>query len=65
MLLQRRFIHTPSLGGQRAEPRVGARRLFCHRHRSVSALVELYDVRKGLTLTTEQKADLVEYLKSR
>lgn len=28
-------------------------------------VVELYDARKGLTLTVEQKADLVEYLKSR
>jgi mono/diheme cytochrome c family protein len=28
-------------------------------------VVELYDARKGLMLTAEQKADLVEYLKSR
>ena len=32
---------------------------------TLDAVVELYDVKKGLGLTTEQKADLVEYLKSR
>ena len=31
---------------------------------TLDALVELYDTKKGLTLTAEQKADLVEYLKS-
>ena len=32
---------------------------------TLEAVVELYDARKGLMLTAEQKADLVEYLKSR
>jgi hypothetical protein len=32
---------------------------------TLDAVVELYDARKGLMLTAEQKADLVEYLKSR
>ena len=32
---------------------------------TLDAVVELYDARKGLALTAEQKADLVEYLKSR
>jgi mono/diheme cytochrome c family protein len=31
---------------------------------SLDAVVELYDTKKGLGLTAEQKADLVEYLKS-
>ena len=31
---------------------------------TLDAVVELYDSRKGLNLTAEQKADLVEYLKS-
>lgn len=31
---------------------------------TLDAVVELYDAKKGLTLTAEQKADLVEYLKS-
>jgi len=31
---------------------------------TLEAVVELYDVRKGLGLTAQQKADLVEYLKS-
>jgi mono/diheme cytochrome c family protein len=31
---------------------------------TLDAVVELYDARKGLALTAEQKADLVEYLKS-
>lgn len=31
---------------------------------TLDAVVELYDSRKGLTLTAQQKADLVEYLKS-
>ena len=31
---------------------------------TLEAVVELYDTKKGLTLTAEQKADLVEYLKS-
>ena len=31
---------------------------------TLEAVVELYDARKGLGLTAEQKADLVEYLKS-
>lgn len=31
---------------------------------SLDAVVELYDTRQGLGLTAEQKADLVEYLKS-
>jgi len=31
---------------------------------TLDAVVELYDTRKGLTLTVQQKADLVEYLKS-
>jgi cytochrome c peroxidase len=31
---------------------------------TLEAVVELYDSRKGLGLTAEQKADLVEYLKS-
>jgi cytochrome c peroxidase len=31
---------------------------------TLDAVVELYDSRKGLGLTAEQKADLVEYLKS-
>jgi mono/diheme cytochrome c family protein len=31
---------------------------------TLEAVVELYDSKKGLTLTAEQKADLVEYLKS-
>jgi mono/diheme cytochrome c family protein len=31
---------------------------------TLDAVVELYDTRKGLTLTAEEKADLVEYLKS-
>jgi hypothetical protein len=31
---------------------------------TLDAVVELYDTRKGLGLTAEQKADLVEYLKS-
>jgi mono/diheme cytochrome c family protein len=31
---------------------------------TLNAVVELYDTKKGLGLTTEQKADLVEYLKS-
>jgi mono/diheme cytochrome c family protein len=31
---------------------------------TLDAVVELYDSRKGLTLTAAQKADLVEYLKS-
>jgi mono/diheme cytochrome c family protein len=31
---------------------------------TLEAVVELYDTRKGLGLTAEQKADLVEYLKS-
>ena len=31
---------------------------------TLDAVVELYDARKGLALTTQQKADLVEYLKS-
>jgi cytochrome c5 len=31
---------------------------------TLDAVVELYDARKGLNLTGEQKADLVEYLKS-
>jgi cytochrome c peroxidase len=31
---------------------------------TLDAVVELYDTRKGLTLTPAQKADLVEYLKS-
>jgi mono/diheme cytochrome c family protein len=31
---------------------------------TLDAVVELYDIRKGLALTAEQKADLVEYLKS-
>jgi len=31
---------------------------------TLDAVVELYDTRKGLTLTAQQKADLVEYLKS-
>jgi mono/diheme cytochrome c family protein len=31
---------------------------------TLDAVVELYDTRMGLTLTAEQKADLVEYLKS-
>jgi hypothetical protein len=31
---------------------------------TLDAVVELYDVRKGLGLTAQQKADLVEYLKS-
>ncbi len=31
---------------------------------TLEAVVELYDTRKGLGLTSEQKADLVEYLKS-
>ena len=32
---------------------------------TLDAVVELYDTRKGLGLTAEQKADLVEFLKSR
>jgi cytochrome c peroxidase len=31
---------------------------------TLDAVVELYDTRKGLSLTAEQKADLVQYLKS-
>jgi mono/diheme cytochrome c family protein len=31
---------------------------------TLDAVVDLYDTKKGLTLTAEQKADLVEYLKS-
>jgi mono/diheme cytochrome c family protein len=31
---------------------------------TLEAVVELYDTKKGLALTAEQKADLVEYLKS-
>src|SRR5215203_1774188 len=31
---------------------------------TLDAVVELYDTRKGLSLTPEQKADLVQYLKS-
>jgi cytochrome c peroxidase len=31
---------------------------------TLDAVVELYDSRKGLNLTAEQKADLVQYLKS-
>jgi mono/diheme cytochrome c family protein/cytochrome c553 len=31
---------------------------------ALDAVVELYDTRKGLSLTAEQKADLVQYLKS-
>lgn len=31
---------------------------------TLEAVVELYDSKKGLNLTTEQKADLVQYLKS-
>ena len=31
---------------------------------TLEAVVELYDTKKGLTLTAEEKADLVEYLKS-
>jgi hypothetical protein len=31
---------------------------------SLEAVVDLYDTRKGLGLTAEQRADLVEYLKS-
>jgi cytochrome c peroxidase len=31
---------------------------------TLDAFVEVYDTRKGLGLTAEQKADLVEYLKS-
>ena len=31
---------------------------------TLEAVVDLYDAKKGLTLTAEQKADLVEYLKS-
>lgn len=31
---------------------------------TLDAVVELYDTRKGLSLTAQQKADLVEYLKS-
>jgi hypothetical protein len=31
---------------------------------TLEAVVDLYDTRKGLSLTPEQKADLVEYLKS-
>jgi cytochrome c peroxidase len=32
---------------------------------TLEAVVELYDARKGLRLTAPQKADLVQYLKSR
>jgi cytochrome c peroxidase len=31
---------------------------------TLDAVVELYDARKGLNLTAEQKADLVQYLMS-
>jgi cytochrome c peroxidase len=31
---------------------------------TLDAVVELYDSRKGLNLTAEQKADLVQYLMS-
>jgi mono/diheme cytochrome c family protein len=31
---------------------------------TLDAVVELYDTRKGLSLTAEQKADLIQYLKS-
>jgi len=31
---------------------------------TLDAVVELYDTRKGLSLTAQEKADLVEYLKS-
>jgi cytochrome c peroxidase len=31
---------------------------------TLDAVVELYDSRQGLNLTAEQKADLVQYLKS-
>ena len=31
---------------------------------TLDEVVELYDSRKGLSLTVQQKADLVEYLKS-
>ncbi|MEO8091002.1 MAG: hypothetical protein ABI703_11955, partial [Gemmatimonadales bacterium] len=63
------FASRSATGKYRTTPLRGLLRHPPYFHNGIAAtldaVVELYDTRKGLNLTAQQKADLVEYLKSR